>query len=232
LVSDSRSTRCKALGAPRGGRVSAEDGGGRRFAAGPVLRTGAPPCRVAARGPRASASPLAIARVARLSSLATWSFKTAFNLHAKTTRCPPTKTPSPPLRYVLRRLSAGRLTVCLTTGPADLKRPGQMHLRVDMVRSRCGPLGQCVAPEAHQTIYSGVLAARPIGSLISARARDPSASAAQRHRRRTEAPQLHRRSPGRQAPPSGSRCRYIGWSELLRLTFGLTSTSACMRRAP
>ena len=97
-------------------------------------------------------------------------------------------------------------------------------------------------PKQHRTVYSGVLAAaahwRPLvdmGSLggfpnpptmlrgrrirptphaiIPPAPADPSASAAPAPAAFTKAAK---------PPPTGKRCRYIKWAELLRLTFGLT----------
>jgi hypothetical protein len=69
-------------------------------------------------------------------------------------------------------------------------------------------------PKQHQTVYSGVLATaahwRPL--IIPPAPADPSASVAPVPAAFTKAAK---------PPPSGKRCRYIKWAELLRLTFGL-----------
>jgi hypothetical protein len=78
-------------------------------------------------------------------------------------------------------------------------------------------------PKQHLTRYSGVLAAaahwRPL--IIPPAPAESSASAAST----PPSPSAHG-PPAFTKPtkpvPSGTRCRYIRWAELLRLTFGLT----------
>ena len=105
-------------------------------------------------------------------------------------------------------------------------------------------------PKQHQTIYSGVLAAaahwRPLiemgtlagfpnppamlrgrqsrptpHAIIPPAPADPSASAAPAPPPTSTPTQPAFTKPSK-PPPSGRRCRYIRWAELLRLTFGLT----------
>jgi hypothetical protein len=77
-------------------------------------------------------------------------------------------------------------------------------------------------PRQHQTRYDGVLSAaahwRPL--IIPLPPTDPSASTAQTLPPSIPAPPAFTK-PSKK-PPSGTRCRYIRWSEFLRLTFGLT----------
>jgi hypothetical protein len=74
-------------------------------------------------------------------------------------------------------------------------------------------------PKQHLTCYSGVLAAaahwRP---LIIPPAPPPAGATTAPPNAPVPQPFTKPTNP----PPSGTRCRYIRWSELLRLTFGLT----------
>jgi hypothetical protein len=78
-------------------------------------------------------------------------------------------------------------------------------------------------PKQHQTRYCGVLAAaahwRPL--IIPPAPADPSASAAHAPPP-TSIPAQPAFTKPCKPPPSGSRCRYIKWAELLPLNFGLT----------
>jgi hypothetical protein len=83
-------------------------------------------------------------------------------------------------------------------------------------------------PKQHLTRYSGVLApAAHWRPLIIPRAPDDDLAA-----KAATAPPAFTKTT--RPPPSGKRCRYIKWAELLRLTFGLTldQCHACRGDSP
>ena len=152
-----------------------------------------------------------------------------FNLHAKTRAgALDDEARARLLRYVLRPpLAHDRLAVLPDHRVRlTLKRPwsdGTYALDMDALALLARLASAVPPPKQHLTRYSGVLAAaahwRPL-SIPPAPA-DPSASAAPAPSPLTnEAPPAFARP--KQPPPSGRRCRYIKWAELLRLTFGLT----------
>jgi hypothetical protein len=154
-----------------------------------------------------------------------------FNLHAKThAGALDDDARARLLRYVLRPpLSQERLTVLPDHRVRlTLKRPwsdGTYALDMDALALLARLASAVPPPKQHQTIYSGVLAAaahwRPL--IIPPAPADPSASAAPAPPPPPQsAPAPPAFTKAAKPPPSGSRCRYIGWSELLRLTFGLT----------
>jgi hypothetical protein len=144
-----------------------------------------------------------------------------FNLHAKThSGAVDNEGRARLLRYVLRPpLAQDRLAVLPDHRVRlTLKRPwsdGTYALEMDALALLARLASAVPPPKQHQTVYSGVLAAaahwRPL--IIPPAPADPSASAA-------PAPAAFAKAA--KPPPTGKRCRYIKWAELLRLTFGLT----------
>jgi hypothetical protein len=147
-----------------------------------------------------------------------------FNLHAKTRAgADDDDARARLLRYVLRPpLSQERLTllpdhrVRLT-----LKRPwsdGTYALEMDVLALLARLASAVPPPKQHLTLYAGVLAAaahwRPL--IIPPAPADPTAKAD------TPPPVPPAFTKAAKPAPSGTRCRYIKWAELLRLTFGLT----------
>jgi hypothetical protein len=152
-----------------------------------------------------------------------------FNLHAKTCAgAVDDDARARLLRYVLRPpLAQDRLAILPEHRVRlTLKRPwsdGTYALDMDALALLARLASSVPPPKQHLTRYSGVLAAaahwRPL--IIPPAPAESSASAA-------PAPPSPS-TPGPPAftkpskpPPSGTRCRYIRWAELLRLTFGLT----------
>ena len=152
-----------------------------------------------------------------------------FNLHAKTCAgAVDEDARARLLRYVLRPpLAQDRLAVLPDHRVRlTLKRPwsdGTYALDMDALALLARLASSVPPPRQHLSRYGGVLAAaahwRPL--IIPPAPAESSASAA-------PAP-LSPSTPGPPAftkpskpPPSGRRCRYIRWAQLLRLTFGLT----------
>jgi hypothetical protein len=107
-----------------------------------------------------------------------------------------------------------------------LKRPwsdGTYALEMDALALLARLASAVPPPKQHLTRYSGVLAAaahwRPL--IIPAAPADSSASAAPASPP-TSTPAQPAFTKSQRPPPSGRRCRYIRWAELMRLTFGLT----------
>ena len=124
------------------------------------------------------------------------------------------------LRYVLRPpLAQDRLAVLPDHRVRlTLKRPwsdGTYALDMDALALLARLASAVPPPKQHLTRYSGVLAAaahwRPL--IIPPAPADPPPTPA-------PAPPAFTKPP--KPTPSGKRCRYIKWAELLRLTFGLT----------
>ena len=154
-----------------------------------------------------------------------------FNLHAKTRAgAVDDDARARLLRYVLRPpLAQDRLAVLPDHRVRlTLKRPwsdGTYALDMDALALLARLASSVPPPRQHLSRYSGVLAAaahwRPL--IIPPAPAESSASA-------SAAPSPP--SPSTPGPPaftkptnptpSGRRCRYIRWAELLRLTFGLT----------
>jgi hypothetical protein len=144
-----------------------------------------------------------------------------FNLHAKThAGAVDDEGRARLLRYVLRPpLAQDRLAVLPDHRVRlTLKRPwsdGTYALEMDALALLARLASAVPPPKQHQTVYSGVLAAaahwRPL--IVPPALAAPSASAAPAPAAFTKAAK---------PPPTGKRCRYIKWAELLRLTFGLT----------
>jgi hypothetical protein len=152
-----------------------------------------------------------------------------FNVHAKThAGAIDDEARARLLRYVLRPpLSQERLAILPDHRVRlTLKRrwsDGTYALEMDALALLARLASAVPPPRQHQTRYVGVLAAaahwRPL--IIPPAPADPSASAAPAPPpQSTPAPPAFTKPS--KPPPSGSRCRYIRWSELLRLTFGLT----------
>jgi hypothetical protein len=152
-----------------------------------------------------------------------------FNLHAKTyAGAVDDDARARLLRYILRPpLSQERLTVLPDHRVRlTLKRPwsdGTYALDMDALALLARLASAVPPPKQHLTRYSGVLAAaahwRPL--IIPPAPADPSASAAPAPPPTSTPAQPAFTKPSK-PPPSGTRCRYIRWAELLRLTFGLT----------
>ena len=154
-----------------------------------------------------------------------------FNLHAKThAGAVDDDARARLLRYVLRPpLAQERLTVLPDHRVRlTLKRPwsdGTYALDMDALALLARLASAVPPPKQHQTIYSGVLAAsahwRPL--VIPPAPADPSASGASAPPVPPEsAPAPSAFTKAAKPPPSGKRCRYVKWAELIRLTFGLT----------
>jgi hypothetical protein len=128
------------------------------------------------------------------------------------------------LRYVLRPpLSQERLTLLPNHRVRlTLKRPwsdGTYALDMDALALLARLASAVPPPKQHLTLYAGVLAAaahwRPL--IIPT---DPTAKADAPPPASAQAPPAFTKPT--KPPPSGNRCRYIKWADLLRLTFGLT----------
>ena len=152
-----------------------------------------------------------------------------FNLHAKThAGAVDDDARARLLRYVLRPpLAQDRLAVLPDHRVRlTLKRPwsdGTYALEMDALALLARLASAVPPPKQHLTRYSGVLAAaahwRPL--IIPAAPADSSASAAPASPPTSTPAQPAFTKPQRPSP-SGRRCRYIRWAELMRLTFGLT----------
>src|SRR5664279_3707048 len=153
-----------------------------------------------------------------------------FNLHAKTRAgALDDDGRARLLRYVPRPpLAEDRLAVLPDHRVRlTLKRPwsdGTYALEMDALALLARLASAVPPPKQHQTRYCGVLAAaahwRPL--IIPPAPADPSASAAHAPPP-TSIPAQPAFTKPCKPPPSGSRCRYIKWAELLRLTFGSVS---------
>jgi hypothetical protein len=145
-----------------------------------------------------------------------------FNLHAKTCAgAVDDEARARLLRYVLRPpLAQDRLAVLPDHRVRlTLKRPwsdGTFALDMDALALLARLASAVPPPKQHLTRYSGVLAPaahwRPL-IIPPAPDDDPAAKTA------TAPPAFTKTT---RPPPSGKRCRYIKWAQLLRLTFGLT----------
>jgi len=152
-----------------------------------------------------------------------------FNLHAKThAGAVDDDARARLLRYVLRPpLAQDRLAVLPDHRVRlTLKRPwsdGTYALEMDALALLARLASAVPPPKQHLTRYSGVLAAaahwRPL--IIPAAPADSSASAAPASPPTSTPAQPAFTKPQRPSP-SGRRCRYIRWAELMRVTFGLT----------
>jgi len=148
-----------------------------------------------------------------------------FNVHAKThAGALDDEARARLLRYVLRPpLAQERLAILPDHRVRlTLKRPwadGTYALEMDALALLARLASAVPPPRQHQTRYAGVLSAaahwRP---LIIPPEPSPSAGEATSPPPTTEP--AHSK-PGKPRP-TGSRCRYIRWATLLRLTFGLT----------
>ena len=147
-----------------------------------------------------------------------------FNAHAKTRAgALDDEARARLLRYVLRPpLSQERLAILPDHRVRlTLKRPwsdGTYALEMDALALLARLASAVPPPRQHQTRYAGVLAAaahwRPL--IIPPAPADPSATAASVPPPKNE-PAPPAFSKPSKPPPSGSRCRYIRWSKLLRL---------------
>jgi hypothetical protein len=160
-----------------------------------------------------------------------------FNVHAKTyAGALDHEARARLLRYILRPpLSQERLAILPDHRiRLTLKRPwsdGTYALEMDALALLARLASAVPPPRQHQTRYAGVLSAaahwRP---LIIPPEPDPAAGEATSPPPTTEP--AHSK-PGKPRP-TGSRCRYIRWATLLRLTFGLTvdKCPACRGDSP
>jgi hypothetical protein len=194
--------------------------------------------------PSANASHWPWSPVAGLRSSAIWWCKTAVSTYTrKHAPVPSTTKPAPAFCATscahASLLAQDRLAVLPDHRVRlTLKRPwsdGTYALDMDALALLARLASAVPPPKQHLTRYSGVLAAaahwRPL--IIPPAPVDSSASAAPAPPPTSTPAQPAFTKPQR-PPPSGRRCRYIRWAELMRLTFGLTvdQCPACRGDSP